>query len=204
MSAPERARGIRAIAAPWRPDEIGLVALRVVVVVTVVVGVPHYPDSGAHRFYAIAHHPGIPWRETPVEYAIGDWIVIRAIGRGSLALTRVLLGLVAFVADLVAWRAVDRGWGRDAAVRYLWLGAPLLIFIYRRSDLVPVALAALALAWARRDRERAGGVALAAAVLTKGLPLLVAPALALRRRPRRLATAAVAAAARPAPRLPVP
>src|SRR4051794_35869969 len=195
MSAPERAGGIRAIAASWRPDEIGLVALRVVVVVTVVVGVPHYPDSGAHRFYEISHHPGLPWRETPVEYAIGDWIVIRAVGWGSLALTRVLLGLVAFVADLAAWRAVDRGWGRAAAARYLWLGAPLLIFIYRRSDLVPVALAALALAWARRDRERAGGITLAVAVLTKIWPLVVAPALALERRTRVLATAAIAAAA---------
>src|SRR5215471_8619360 len=192
MSAPERARGIRALAASWRPAEIGLVALRVVVVVTVIVGTPHYPDSAAHRFYDIAHHPGIPWRETPVEYAIGDYVVIRAVGWGSLALARMLLAIVAFTADLVAWRAVARGWGRDAAVRYLWLGAPLLIFIYRRSDLVPVALAALALAWARRDRERAGGIALGVAALSKIWPLVVAPALALERRWRAITTAAIA------------
>ncbi len=195
MSAPERAGGIRALTASWRPAEIGLVALRVVAVVTVLVGVPHYPDSAAHRFYDIAHHPGVPWRDTPVEYAIGDYVVIRAVGWGSLSLARGLLAVVAFVADLVAWRAVRHGWGRDAALRYLWLGAPLLIFIYRRSDLVPVALAALALAWARRDRERAGRIALAATVLTKVWPLVVAPALALERRTRVLATAAIAAAA---------
>jgi hypothetical protein len=88
MSAPERAGGIRALAASWRPAEIGLIALRIVVLVTVVVGVPHYPDSAAHRFYNIAHLPGIPWRDSPVEYAIGDYIVIRAVGWGSMALAR--------------------------------------------------------------------------------------------------------------------
>jgi hypothetical protein len=174
---------------------MGLVALRVVAALVVIVGVPHYPDSAAHRFYDIAHHPGVPWRDTPVEYAIGDYIVIRAVGWGSLALARMLLAIVAFAADLVAWRAVARGWGRDAAVRYLWLGAPLLIFIYRRSDLVPVALAALALAWSRRDRERAAGIALGVAVLSKIWPLVVAPALALERRARALTTAAIAAGA---------
>jgi len=192
MSAPERAGGIRALAASWRPAEIGLIALRIVVLVTVVVGVPHYPDSAAHRFYNIAHLPGIPWRDSPVEYAIGDYIVIRAVGWGSMALTRMLLAVVAFSADMVAWRAVARGWGRDAAVRYLWLGAPLLIFIYRRGDLVPVALAVLALAWARRDRERAGGIALGIAALSKIWPLVVAPALALERRWRAIWTAAIA------------
>src|SRR4051794_29988136 len=94
MSAPERAGGIRALTASWRPAEIGLVALRVVAVVTVLVGVPHYPDSAAHRFYDIAHHPGVPWRDTPVEYAIGDYVVIRAVGWGSLSLARGLLAVV--------------------------------------------------------------------------------------------------------------
>lgn len=195
MSAPERAGVFRRLTASARPAEIALVALRVVAVAVVIIGVPHYPDSAAHRFLQIAHAPGIPWRDTPVEYAFGDWIVIRAVGWGSLAVARELLAVVAFAADLVAWRAVARGWGRDAALRYLWLGAPLLIFIYRRSDLVPVALAALGLAWARRDRERAGGVALGAAVLTKLWPIVVAPALALERRMRALTTAAIAAAA---------
>ena len=195
MSAPERAGVFRRLTASARPAEIALVALRVVAVAVVIIGVPHYPDSAAHRFVQIAHAPGMPWRDTPVEYAFGDWIVIRAVGWGSLAVARELLAVVAFAADLVAWRAVAAGWGRDAALRYLWLGAPLLIFIYRRSDLVPVALAALGLAWARRDRERAGGVALGAAVLTKLWPIVVAPALALERRMRALTTAAIAAAA---------
>jgi hypothetical protein len=143
----------------------------------------------------IAQGPGLPWRDTPVEYALGDWLVIRAVGWASVGLARALLGLVAFGADLVAWRAVAYGWGRSTATRYLWLGTPLLAFIYRRSDLVTVALAALALAWAARDRDRAGGGALAAAVLTKVWPVVVAPALALERRWKALITAAIAFAA---------
>ena len=126
----------------------GLLAVRVLAVSIVVLGVPHWPDASAHRFVAIAHTPGVPWRDSEVEYAFGDWLVIRAVGWGSEAVARALLGLVAFGADLVAWRAVLFGWGRAAATRYLWLGTPLLVFIYRRSDLVPVALAALALGWA--------------------------------------------------------
>jgi hypothetical protein len=190
MSAPERAATEHS-----RWSERGLVALRVVALITVVIGVPHWPDSAAHRFYEIAHAPGIPWRDTPVEYALGDWIVIHAVGWGSLALTRILLACVAFGADLIAWRAVATGWGREAAVRYLWLGAPLLIFIYRRDDLVPVALAALGLACARRARERAGGISLGVSTLVKIWPVVVAPALVLERRMRALTTAAIAAAA---------
>jgi Glycosyltransferase family 87 len=198
MSAPERAvvnetRDADALARP-RLDEIGLVALRVVAVITVIVGVPHFPDAAAERFVQIAHAAGLPWRDSPVEYAFGDWLVIRAVGWGSVATARALLGVVAFTADLVAWRAVAYGWGRAAAVRYLWLGAPLLISIYRRSDLVAVALAALGLALALRGRERAGGVTLGASILVKAWPLVISPALAIERRSRALTTAAIAVA----------
>lgn len=187
-SAPERDHAPEP--SPWITR--GLLAVRVLAVSIVVVGVPHWPDASAHRFVAIAHAPGIPWRDSEVEYAFGDWLVIRAVGWGSEAVARALLGLVAFAADLVAWRAVSFGWGRAAATRYLWLGTPLLVFIYRRSDLVPVALAAIALAWAQRDRQRSAGVALAAAVLTKIWPVVLAPALALERRWKALSTGAIA------------
>jgi Glycosyltransferase family 87 len=192
MPAPERAGAdpSHSIAA-----ERVLLAVRALVVLTVVTGVPHWPDATAGRFVEIAHAPGLPWRDSPVEYALGDWLVARAIGWGSIATGRALLGMVAFVADLVAWRAIRLGWGRAAAQRYLWLGAPLLVFVYRRSDLVAVALAALGLALAMRGRERSGGISLAAAILTKVWPVVVAPALALERRSRALATTVVALAA---------
>ncbi len=188
MSAPRGA----GVTERLRPDELGLLALRVLALVAVVVGVPHVPNAAAQRFVEIAHAPGLPWRATLVEYAFGDWIVIRAVGFGGVGLARALLGLVAFGSDLVAWRAVAAGWGRAAAVRYLWLGAPLLAFIYRRSDLVAVALAAGGLALAARGRERAGGVSLAAGALVKIWPIVVAPALAIERHMRALRTAAIA------------
>ena len=146
MSAPERAGTSARTDARLRPDELGLLAIRVLAVFAVVVGVPHWPNATAQRFVEIAHAPGLPWRQSPVEYALGDWLVLRAVGWGSIDLARALLGVVAFGADLTAWRAVASGWGRAAAIRYLWLGAPLLAFIYRRSDLVAIALAVLGLA----------------------------------------------------------
>jgi hypothetical protein len=190
-SGPERADEV-----PTRPDWTtrGLLTVRVLALAVVVTGVPHWPDAAAGRFVQIAHGPGLPWRDSPVEYALVDWAVIRAVGWGSVGLARALLGLVAFGADLVAWRAVRHGWGPAAAARYLWLGTPLLVFIYRRSDLVAVALAVLALAWVTRDRQRAGGVAIAAAVLMKIWPIVVAPAVALERRWKALTTAAIALA----------
>ena len=187
MSAPSAG-----VAQRLRPDELGLLALRVVAVVAVLIGIPHFPNAAAQRFVEIAHTPGLPWRDSPVEYAFGDWVVIRAVGFGSVGLARALLGLLAFGADLIAWRAVSMGWGRAAATRYLWLGAPLLVFIYRRSDLVAVALAVGGLALAGRARERAGGISLATGVLVKLGPIVVAPALAIERHARALRTAAIA------------
>ncbi|MEP6758355.1 MAG: glycosyltransferase 87 family protein, partial [Actinomycetota bacterium] len=188
MSAPERT----GVTERLRPDELGLLALRVLALVAVIVGVPHVPNAAAQRFVEIAHAPGLPWRDRLVEYAFGDWLVIRAVGFGGVGLARALLGLVAFTADLIAWRAVGIGWGRASATRYLWLGAPLLAFVYRRSDLVAVALAAAGLALAARGHERSGGVSLAAAVLVKVWPIVVAPALAVERHARALRTAAIA------------
>jgi hypothetical protein len=194
-SAPEGAGGSSNRRDRARLAETTLIALRVAALAAVVVGVAHWPDSAAHRFFDIAHAPGVPWRDTPVEYALVDWIVIRAVGWGSLDQTRVLLAFVAFAADIAAWRAIRTGWGRDEAVRYLWLGAPLLVFIYRRDDLVWAALAVFAVVSARRGRERSGGIALAASALAKVWPVVVAPVLAIERRTGALVAAAIAASA---------
>jgi Glycosyltransferase family 87 len=161
-----------------------LLVLRVVVVVGVVLNVPHYPSAAADRFFQIAQQHGVPYRDYPVEYPIGDLVLFKAIGFSTADLTRVLLGIVAFASDLVAFGAIAYGWGKRAARHYLWLGTPLLIFIYRRSDLLAVALAVLGLAWAKRGRQVGGGLALAAGTLVKLWPVLVAPALLLARRGR--------------------
>jgi Glycosyltransferase family 87 len=77
-----------------------------------------------------------------------------------------------------------RGWGSSTAIRYLVLGLPLVVFVYMRLDLVSVCLATAAAFLLRRDRERASGVTLAAAVLFRLWPVVVFPILFIRRRAR--------------------
>ena len=176
-------------------QEAVLVGIRLAVLVTVLVGVPHFPEASADRFVQIVHASGVPYRDVPIEYPIGELVVIRAVGWADLTTARVLLALIAFAADAVAFAAVAVGWGRAAARRYLWLGTPLLILLYRRPDLVGVALAAVGMALAtKRARERAGGIAFGAAVLIKFWPAVVAPALAIERRSRALVVAAITVA----------
>lgn len=163
-----------------------LLALRVLVLVSVIVNVPHLRSPEAERMREIVAAPGHPYRDVPIEYPIGDLPLIRAVGSSPTDGARIVLALIAFTADVGAFAAVRRGWGRAAATRYLLYGAPLLVFIYRRSDLVAVALAAVALASVRRGRERGGGVALGVAALVKLWPLVLVPGLLTARRFRAL------------------
>jgi hypothetical protein len=171
-----------------------LLALRVLVVVTVAVGVPHFPSSASDRYAQIAASDGIPYRDHEVEYAPGELAIAEMVGRASPAVARALLAAIAFAADIATFFAVRSGWGPAAARRYLWLGLPLLIFAYRRADLVVVCLTVSALVLARRGRERTGGTMLAGAVLTRIWPLVLAPVWAIERRVRALWVLAVALA----------
>jgi glycosyl transferase family 87 len=176
-------------------QEVALGAVRIAVLVSVLVGIPHLPEASAGRFVEIVHASGAPYRDVPIEYPIGELVVIRAVGWADLTVARVLLALVAFAADAIAYSAVAVGWGRAAARRYLWLGTTLLILLYRRPDVVGVALAVVGVVLAtRRGRERAGGLAFGAAVLVKLWPVIVAPALAIERRRRALVVAAITVA----------
>ena len=164
------------------PQVRALLALRVLVVALVIVNVPQLRSPEAERMREIVAAPGHPYRDIPIEYPIGDLPLIRAVGVNGSDGARIALAVLAFTADLVAYAALMRGWGRPAAARYLLYGAPLLVFIYRRSDLVAVALATAAFASVRRGRERGGGVALGIAALVKLWPLVLAPALLVARR----------------------
>jgi Glycosyltransferase family 87 len=84
--------------------------------------------------------------------------------------------VLAFVADIATWFALRLGWGSRAAERYLWIGAPLLVFIYTRFDLVPVALATWGAVLATRGSQRLGGGTMALAALTKLWPVVLFPA----------------------------
>lgn len=182
---------------PWSTDIVtaGLLVLRLIVVVSVAIDVPHFPSSTATRFHEIAHAAGVPYRDVDIEYPVGELLLIRSTGSWSLGVGRVLLALVSFGADLAAFACVAAGWGRDAARRYLLLGAPLLFFIYRRSDLVAVALAVGGVLASRRGREARGGVLLGLGVLSKLWPAVLLPALVLHRGTRALWVSAATVAA---------
>ncbi len=169
-----------------------LLVLRVLVLVSVILNVPQLRSSEAERMREIVATPGRAYRDVAIEYPIGDLPLIRLIGANSPGAARAALALLAFSADLIAFSALGRGWGRDVGFRYLLYGAPLLVFIYRRSDLVAVALAAVALACVRSGRERGGGVALGLAAIVKLWPLVLVPALLVARRSRAFLTFTVA------------
>ena len=182
---------------PWSTDVLtaALLLLRVVVVLTVIADVPHFPSSAAMRFHEIAHAAGTPYRDVAVEYPIGELGLIDVVGRWSVGIARAILALAAFGADLAAFACVLAGWGREAARRYLLLGAPLLIFVYRRSDLVAVALAVAGVVLVRRRADRLGAGLLGLAVLSKLWPVVVLPILVLIRRTRALWATVVTVAA---------
>ena len=172
-----------------------LVLVRVVVLVSVLAGVPSYPSAAATRYQDIARSTGTPYRDHQVEFAPGELAIAELVGRSGPSTARMLLALLAFAGDLGAFLALRKGWGTTTAQRYLWLGLPLLIFIYRRADLVTVAVAVAAVLWARIHREGAAGIAMAVAFLTRLWPVILTPIWVIERRRRALWVFASAASA---------
>jgi hypothetical protein len=160
------------------PITVGLLAVRLaVVLVTVHVGSHRPLTDDLARFHEISTAPGTPYRTFPVEYMPGEVLVIESVGTSDPVALAMRIALIAFIADIATWAALRSGWGSRTAERYLWLGTPLLVFIYTRFDLVPVALAALGAALAVRGAQRSGGLSFAAAIMTKLWPVVVVPAL---------------------------
>ena len=160
---------------------MGLLFVRVVVLLVAIrAGTGRPLEDDLERFRQIFLQPGVPYRDFVVEYAPLEVVLIRVLGSASEMASRV--AMIAFLADIGSWVALRWGWDRATALRYLWLGTPLLLFVYTRLDLVPVALAAWGAAMAMRRRERLGGALLAAAILTKLWPVVLFPALWLERR----------------------
>jgi hypothetical protein len=169
----------------WSTWLVGsLIALRLVVTVSIIVDVPAFPAPTAVRFTSIANDTGVPYRDVDVEYAPGELLLALAIGGSGVAVTSGLLAVVALCGDLIAFALLRREWGQRVATRYLLLGTPLLVFMFRRSDFVVVALSVVAVVLARRRCPTAGGVAMAAAVLTRLWPVVLLPSLLIERRVR--------------------
>ena len=132
------------------------------------------------RFLDVAGVNG-PWRDVPIEYAPGEFLVIKGLfDTGSVETAAVRLAVLAFAGHLGTWGGVRWGWGRSAGLRYLISALPLLLLMYERIDLIPVAIATWGVALAVRGRPRGGGAVLAAAVLVKLWPLVLLPGVLMR------------------------
>jgi len=177
------------------PVTVGSLVLRVaILVITIRQGLVGQLSDDLARFREIFLAPGTPYRSFPVEYAPGELVFIRLFGSVSPTTLATRVALVAFVADIATWAAIRWAFGSGPSRTYLVLGTPLLLFIYRRFDLVSVAVAAWAIALVVRGRERTGWVTFAAAILTKLWPLVVVPALVVQRRGRALVAGALTTA----------
>jgi hypothetical protein len=159
-----------------RAVTIALLMARLIIVVATMIGAATAtPTEDVLRFHEVAASPGVPYRDFPVEYAPAETAIVRVIASGDLASATTRLALLAFIADIAAWIAVGFGWGWATAERYLWIGTPLLVFLYERFDLVAVALATWGACLAVRGWQRSGGLSMAAAILSKLWPAVLLP-----------------------------
>jgi hypothetical protein len=172
----------------WGP-QLGLAAGMIVVRIVVLVAVLRSPAANqfdkaiaydAARYHEIAHSSGVPYRDYEVEFPPVALGLIETVSAGSIRGTEVRLGWTQLVLDLLAAGALLFGWGHRAALAYLLLGTPLLLFLYLRIDLLSVMLATWAAALVHRGKERTGAGVLAASVLSKVWPLVLVPILLVR------------------------
>lgn len=170
---------------------VALIAVRVLVVGVVIA------DAGRHgvddpvvlRAHAVASSPASPWKGFPVASMPVETALMHVVGGDSPTSTAVRMALLAFVADLAVFVGVGFAWGRRAASMYLLLALPLLPMLYRRFDLVSVALATWGAALlTRRGDDEVGspGIAFALAIWTKLWPVVLLPVLFLRQARRSL------------------
>ena len=158
-------------------------------------GPPVAPTTYVARFTEIAATEGRPYRDFPVEYPPVSLAAIEVTAGPNGNETGAHMVWLILICDLATVAALSYGWGPRTAVAYLFLTAPLLGFLYTTIDLIAVALAVGAVALVVRGRERLGGVALAAAILAKVWPLVLAPVIALERKRRALVWSAGSLAA---------
>jgi hypothetical protein len=172
-----------------QPDVVtlGLLGVRFAILVAIVLSASHTAlvDDLA-RFREVATASGTPYRDFRVEYAPLELLAILALAKASASAVIARVAILAFVADVGTWAAIRRSWGGRPATMYLWLGTPLLLFMYARFDFVTVALAVASASLARRGHERPAGLCFGAAVLTKLWPMVVLPGFWIEQRLRGL------------------
>jgi hypothetical protein len=177
---------------------VALMAVRVLVVGVVIA------DAGRHgvddpvtlRAFRVASSPASPYEGFPVAAMPLETTLMHMVGGASPGSAAARLAIVAFLADLAAFVAVGRGWGRRPAAVYLLVGLPLLPMLYQRFDLVSVALAAWGAALVKtrgEDEFGSAGIALGLAMWAKLWPVVLLPLLFLRRARRSLIAVGVLA-----------
>lgn len=183
VPATGQGRGSVASSKPSRPVSGAMIALlvasrlAVAAIVLITVHDNGFADPDVSRFDELASAPGRPYEDFDVEYAPIETVVIFALAGDGLDSTGTRLVILALVADLATASALAFGWSRRIAATYLLISTPLLVFVYLRFDLFPVALCAWGFALARRGRDGAAGALLALAVLSKLWPVVLLPAL---------------------------
>lgn len=151
------------------------VTVRIVVIASIAVDLSaeRLPEGYVGRFWEISVASGRPYRDFDVEYPPLSLAAIELVGDPDPRVTGVQLLVLAAIADAITWAVLWWRWGSQAGGAYLLAGVLVLQPLYQTLDIVPVALAtvALALIWKRRDRG--GGIVLAAAVLAKIWPAVL-------------------------------
>jgi hypothetical protein len=176
----------------------GLIAFRALVVLITILDASKHEisDPDVQRAEHIVTSPARPYRDFPVEYMPLETAMIELIGGDGLAATATRLALISFAGDVLAAAGVGWGWGRRPMAVYLFLGLPLLAFIYQRFDPISVAFAVWAMALVTRERRDRGlgGVAFGFAIFAKLWAVVLLPVLLLKRAWRSVVSLAAVAA----------
>jgi hypothetical protein len=138
--------------------------------------------SDAWRFHHLVTTPGHAYRDFDAEYPPGALVYFEALVPTGFHSWAVRLVATQALCDAAIAVALFVAGGVGALVRYLLLSAPLLPFVLTKYDLLPAALAVVAMVLVRRRAGTVGGVLLAASVFTKLWTGALVIGLAARRR----------------------
>ena len=151
--------------------------------------------SDPGRFYDIATRSGRAYVDFEVEYPVAFVALIKALAFGSFPTFVTGVIVMAFAGDVLIALVLRRSYGLRAEVWYLAVAIPMLPVVLTRLDLLPTALALLALTLAHERRsERTAGFVLAVAALIKVWPALLVLVFLATRRLRSVVTFTCAAA----------
>jgi hypothetical protein len=165
-----------------------LVAIRVIALLLLLTTDQASHEGGitgdVRRYQEMATADGTAYADFQVEYPPVTYLAIQFLAGADLARSIAAVAISQFLCDLAIAAILWRAWSQRTCAAYLLLGAPLILwpFIYARIDLLAVLLAIGGMALIRRGSAGAGAASLAAAVLTKIWPFVLAPILIVERR----------------------